>query len=178
MRKGLYLSAIITVMTIFLFSGCAEKEVKPEPTPGPAVTEVTPPKPPEAKIGEDALKGKEELLAKVEEAPKLQDIYFDFDKYNIRADAKETLERNAAWLKKNPNLKIQIEGHCDERGTNEYNLALGDRRAKSTRDYIISLGIAPGKISTISFGEEKPLDPGHNEEAWAKNRRAHFVILK
>lgn len=172
MRRGLLLSAIITVMTIFLFSGCAEKEVKPEPKPE---AEVAPQ--PESKVGEEALKGGE-LLAKVEETSRLQDIYFDFDRYNIRDDSNETLGRNAAWLKKNPNTKIQIEGHCDERGTNEYNLALGDRRAKSTRDYLVSLGINPGRISTISFGEEKPFDPGHNEEAWAKNRRAHFVILK
>jgi peptidoglycan-associated lipoprotein len=179
MRKGLILLAIITVMGMFLFSGCPKKEVV-KPEPAPAVTkEVAPPKPAETKIGEEALKAKErELLAKVEETPKLQDIHFDFDKYTIRDDAKEILDKNAAWLKKNPNLKIQIEGHCDERGTNEYNLALGDRRSKSTKDYLIFLGIDPARISTISFGEEKPLDPGHNEEAWAKNRRSHFVIMK
>lgn len=179
MRKGLFLSVFITVMTIFLFSGCAKKEVvKPEPTPGPpAAKEVTPPSKPEAKIGEEALKGKEEVIAKVEETSRLEDIHFDFDKYNIRDDAKAILEKNAAWLKKNPDVRIQIEGHCDERGTNEYNLALGDRRAKSTKDYLVSLGIDPGRVSTITYGEERPLDPGHNEEAWAKNRRAHFVII-
>jgi peptidoglycan-associated lipoprotein len=89
----------------------------------------------------------------------------------------EILKENAALLHKYPKVKIQIEGHCDERGTNEYNLALGERRANSTRNYLISLGISPDRISTISYGEERPLDPGHNEEAWAKNRRAHFVIL-
>ncbi len=173
-RRGLFVSFIITVMTIFLFSGCAEKEVKPETKP-----EAAAPTKPESKIDEEALKARErELLAKAEEAPQLQDIYFDFDKYNIRDDAKVVLEKNAAWLKKNTGMKIQVEGHCDERGTNEYNLALGDRRAKSTRDYLVSLGVDPKRISTISFGEERPLDPGHNEEAWAKNRRAHFVILK
>lgn len=162
-RKGLFLSAVIVVMSIFLFSSCAEKEVKPEAKP-----EAVAPKE----------KMKDELLAKVEETPKLQDIHFDFDKYNIREDAKATLMKNADWLKKNPGVKIQVEGHCDERGANDYNLALGDKRAKSTRDYLSSLGIDGGRISTISFGEERPQDPGHNEAAWAKNRRAHFVILK
>ena len=86
------------------------------------------------------------------------------------------LKENAELLKKYPKVKIQIEGHCDERGTNEYNLALGERRANSTKNYLVSLGISPDRISTISYGEEKPLDPGHNEEAWAKNRRAHTII--
>jgi peptidoglycan-associated lipoprotein len=113
----------------------------------------------------------------VYESSMLKDIHFDFDKYNIRPEDAEILKENAAILKKYPNLKIQIEGHCDERGTNEYNLALGERRANSAKNYLISLGISPDRLSTISYGEERPLDPGHNEEAWAKNRRAHFVII-
>jgi peptidoglycan-associated lipoprotein len=107
----------------------------------------------------------------------LKDIYFDFDKYAIRPGDAEILKAIAAVLKKYPSVKIQIEGHCDERGTNEYNLALGERRANSTKDYLLSLGISKDRLSAISYGEERPLDPGHNEEAWAKNRRAHFVIL-
>jgi peptidoglycan-associated lipoprotein len=87
------------------------------------------------------------------------------------------LRENAAWLKKNPKMKIQIEGYCDERGTAEYNLALGERRANMTKKYLLSLGISSDRISTISYGEERPLDPGHNEEAWGKNRRAHIVVL-
>jgi peptidoglycan-associated lipoprotein len=78
----------------------------------------------------------------------------------------------------NPNAKIRIEGHCDERGTNEYNMALGERRANSAKKYLIKLGVKESQLSTISYGEEKPLDPGHNEEAWAMNRRAHFAIVK
>ena len=111
------------------------------------------------------------------ESPLLKDIHFDFDKYHIRPQDVEILKENAEILKKFSSLKIQIEGHCDERGTNEYNLALGERRANSAKNYLISLGISPDRISTISYGEERPLDPGHNEEAWAKNRSAHFVIL-
>ncbi len=110
------------------------------------------------------------------ESKLLKDIHFDFDKYDIRPEDAEILKGNVVLLMKYPNVKIQIEGHCDERGTNEYNLALGERRANSTKKYLISIGISPDRISTISYGEERPVDPGHNEEAWAKNRRAHTVI--
>lgn len=108
----------------------------------------------------------------------LKDIRFDFDRYDVRSEDTAILKQNAAVLTtKLPKAKIQIEGHCDERGTVEYNLALGERRASSAKKYLISLGISADRISTISYGEERPLDPGHTEEAWAKNRRAHFVIL-
>ena len=117
------------------------------------------------------------IEGEVFETKLLKDIYFEFDKYDIRPKDEGVLKENAAWLKKNPNAKVQIEGHCDERGTVEYNLALGERRANYTKKYLVSLGIAPDRISTISYGKERPLDPGHNEEAWAKNRRAHIVVL-
>jgi len=111
------------------------------------------------------------------ESKLLKDIHFDFDKYDIRPGDTEILKENGTLLKKYPKVKIQIEGHCDERGTIEYNLALGERRANSTKKYLTSLGISPDRISTISYGKERPADPGHNEEAWAKNRRAHTIIL-
>jgi peptidoglycan-associated lipoprotein len=110
------------------------------------------------------------------ESSLLKDIHFDFDKYDIRPEDAGILKQNAEVLKKYHKVKIQIEGHCDERGTNEYNLALGERRANSTKRYLLSLGVSPERISTISYGEERPLDPGHNEEAWTKNRRAHTII--
>ncbi|MBM4349384.1 MAG: peptidoglycan-associated lipoprotein Pal [Deltaproteobacteria bacterium] len=116
------------------------------------------------------------IEGEVFESGLLKPIFFDFDKYDIRPADAEILKGNSALLKKFPNVKIQIEGHCDERGTNEYNLALGERRANSTKKYLTSLGIAADRVSTISYGEEKPFDPAHNEEAWAKNRRAHFLI--
>ncbi len=142
----------------------------------------------EVKKAEEAKKAREfekSLVAKKEpgiegvvlESKLLKDIYFDFDKYDIRPGDTAILKENAALLKKFPNVKIQIEGHCDERGTIEYNLALGERRANNTKQYFISLGISPDLISTISYGKERPLDSGHNEEAWAKNRRAHPIIL-
>ena len=117
------------------------------------------------------------ITGEVFESKMLKDIHFDFDKYDIRPGDAEILKENAALLMKNPGVKIQIEGHCDERGTVEYNLALGERRANSAMKYLSSLGITGDRISTISYGKEKPLDPGHNEEAWAKNRRDHFIVL-
>lgn len=117
------------------------------------------------------------IEGEVFESKLLKDIRFDYDKYDIRREDEGILKENAAFLKKNPNMKIQIEGHCDERGTVEYNLALGERRANSAKRYLVSLGISADRISTISFGKERPLDPGHTEEAWARNRRAHIVVL-
>jgi len=110
------------------------------------------------------------------ESSLLKDVYFDFDRYEVRPEDAEILRQNAALLSRYSNVKIQVEGHCDERGTAEYNLALGERRANSVKNYLISIGIAGSRVSTISYGEEKPADRGHTEEAWAKNRRGHFVI--
>jgi peptidoglycan-associated lipoprotein len=117
------------------------------------------------------------IEGEVLESKMLKDITFDFDKYDIRPQDASVLKENATLLMKYPNMKVQIEGHCDERGTIEYNLALGERRANSCKNYLISLGVPRDRISTISYGKERPLDPGHTEEAWAKNRRAHIVVL-
>jgi len=117
------------------------------------------------------------IEGEVFESKLLKDIHFDFDKYDIRRVDEDILKENALLLKKNPKMKIQIEGHCDERGTVEYNLALGERRASNTKKYLVFLGIPSDRISTISYGKERPLDKGHHEEAWAKNRRAHVVVL-
>lgn len=116
------------------------------------------------------------IAGEVFESSLLKDIHFDFDKYDIRPGDAALLKENAALLNKYPNVKIQMEGHCDERGTVEYNLALGERRANHAKNYLVSLGISPARISTISYGKEKPLDAGHNEDAWARNRRAHTVV--
>ena len=108
----------------------------------------------------------------------IRDINFDFDSSIIRPDAREILIVNADFLLKNRISSIVIEGHCDERGTAEYNMALGQRRAQETKKYLVNLGIKESTITTISYGEERPLDPGNTEEAWAKNRRAHFLISR
>jgi peptidoglycan-associated lipoprotein len=106
----------------------------------------------------------------------LKDVYFDFDSYALRADARETLKANSAWLKANPAAQVQLEGHCDERGTTEYNLALGAKRAQSVKDYLVTLGTAADRLTTISYGEEVPLCRDQNDECWQKNRRARFVV--
>ncbi len=107
-----------------------------------------------------------------------EDIYFNYDEYEISAASKAVLEKISTWMLTNRASKISIEGHCDERGTNEYNLALGDRRAKAVRDVLMALGVPSGRIEMISFGEEKPVCSEKTDACYAKNRRAHFVILK
>jgi peptidoglycan-associated lipoprotein len=111
------------------------------------------------------------------ESSMLKEIYFEFDRYDIRAQDAEILKENAALLKRFSKVKVQIEGHCDERGTLEYNLALGERRANSAKNYLLSIGVSADRLSTISYGEERPADPSHSEEAWSQNRRAHTIIL-
>lgn len=130
------------------------------PTPAPAPAPVAPPPP----------------APVVPAPPPLKDVFFDFDRSVVRNDQKDALNDNAGWLKANTGAKLIIEGHCDERGTAEYNLALGERRAKAAKDYLVGVGIAPDRISTISYGEERPFVLGHDESAWKWNRRAHFVL--
>ena len=201
-RKS-YLMLILVLCFGIILVGCPKKTVvKDEPTVKKseeaakleaerAAKERTEREKELAKIKEEEAKKAQEkefeksLVAKkqpgiegeVFESKLLKDINFDFDRYDIRPKDAEILKANSALLMKYPSVKIQIEGHCDERGTVEYNLALGERRANSVKKYLLSLGIAADRLSAISYGKEMPLDPGHNEEAWAKNRRAHFVIL-
>lgn len=103
-------------------------------------------------------------------------VFFDFDKYDLKDEARETLKRQAAWLKANPTIVISVEGHCDERGTREYNLALGDRRATAVRNYLITLGVSANRVGTISYGKERPVALGHTEAAWSQNRRGVTVV--
>lgn len=106
----------------------------------------------------------------------LADIRFELDSSALTDAARQTLGQHALWLKAHANARVTIEGHCDDRGTVDYNLALGEHRARAAKDYLVSLGVATGRLHTVSFGKEKPLDPGNDEAAWAKNRRAHFVV--
>ena len=107
-----------------------------------------------------------------------EDVHFAFDSFLLDAEAERILGEKVMWLQDNAGVSVQIEGHCDERGTSAYNLALGERRANAVQQYLTVLGIAPDRLSTISYGEEQPLDPGHDEAAWSRNRRAHFVIAE
>lgn len=108
----------------------------------------------------------------------LDDVYFDLDQATLSDQASATLERHALWLQNHRAAQVTVEGHCDERGTAEYNLALGDQRARAARDYLVSLGVAADRLRTVSYGKERPLDPLSNESAWSRNRRAHFVVSR
>jgi len=194
MKKILWLMliVIISVGLAFSVSGCAKKKVTAEEEMG-AVVEETAPGPGEAgyeKIYEEAMAAKEESLeaqAVIEKEPEVLEgrtsapllpIYFDFDKSNIRENQRDRIEKNAAFLKENKVVRVRIEGNCDERGTNEYNMALGERRAISAKKYLVNLGIHEDRMHTISYGEEKPLLYGHDEYSWAQNRRDDFVMVK
>jgi peptidoglycan-associated lipoprotein len=172
MRPVLSSVTLVALILTFLFVGCAKEEPPPpivEPPPRPAAPPPPPPSPPPPPPGPS-------ISQQAFQEFQNQDIYFDFDKYDLRTDARATLDRKASFLNQNSSVRVQIEGHCDERGTEEYNLALGERRANAAKQYLTTAGISAGRLSTISYGKERPLDPGHNEAAWAKNRRDHFVI--
>ena len=185
------LGALALLIAAFVATGCAKKQtVKSDTGAGaPGAAAATPgagdagaatqgpAKAPEQPVMTAAQAEAARGVAVTEEkASQFADVRFDFDKSDLRDDAKRTSQEVAAYMKKNPGAKLLIEGHCDERGTAEYNMALGDRRATSVKNYLVSLGVKPPALSTVSFGKERPLDPGHTEDAWAKNRRAHFVV--
>jgi peptidoglycan-associated lipoprotein len=179
--------ALILVLGVSLGVGaCAKKKppiARPTPPPPGMVDRPSPPPEPiaeappvrtEAPVASDDLSSKS--LDEINKQSPLQPVFFDYDSAEIGADGQQALATNAEVLKKNANWVISIEGHCDERGTPEYNLALGERRALSARTYLVSLGVAPDRLRTVSYGKEFPFDPGHSEASWAKNRRAHFVV--
>lgn len=185
----------VLVLSLLLSAGCAKKPAETVVPPAPQA-EVTPPPTgaPEGTVepGDDRGGIREERIADVPvpeqtspdapaaaagaAIPELQRIFFDFDQYTLTPEAQQTLNGNADFLTAKPEIKVLIEGHCDERGSDEYNLSLGERRARAVQEYLSSLGIAPERLSTISYGEERPLEPSSNEDAWAKNRRAEFKI--
>ncbi len=169
---------ILILISLFLFTyliGCGKKPalkpaVEPPKTEAETKTEETTPEPVQ---DEEVMSESGDLSEKVE----LKRIHFEFDKYRLTDEAKEILATNARALKNNSKVRITIEGHCDERGTVEYNLALGERRAQAARDYLMELGVPQNRITIISYGKERPLENGQNESAWAKNRRDEFVIV-
>jgi peptidoglycan-associated lipoprotein len=184
-KKTVFWSAVFSAA--LALGGCSSKTAQPEV----ASVESAPSKPAETEEGKkqvtsaplksegttsslDALQ-RGESTATSESSP-LKDVYFDFDSYALRADARETLKANAGWLKANPAAQVQIEGHCDERGTTEYNLALGSKRAQSVKDYLVTLGAAADRLTTISYGEEVSVCREETDECWQKNRRARFVV--
>ena len=168
-RFWIGLALVLVIPGLIFAASCAKKQVECGPAWAPDVKA----KPLAAKPMEK--QPVPEVKAVIEEFPN-EDIRFEFDRSNLLPEAQDNLRAKAKWLMAHPDVSAIIEGHCDERGTNEYNMALGDRRAGSAETFLVDLGVEASRLKTISYGEEKPLDPGQNEEAWAKNRRVHFVI--
>lgn len=164
MIKKIAVMMMLALMLAVVFAGCPKKQPPPPPPPPPPVADTTtpppppPPPPPPAKL-------------------ELTTIHFDFDKYNLRPDARDIMARNAALLQEHSSAVIRIEGHCDERGSDAYNMALGERRANAAKDYLVKYGISADRLSTISYGESRPIAIGSNEDAWAQNRRAEFKVI-
>lgn len=186
-RSAKVIGIAMLVLCVFLMfaTGCSKKVVSKEEGPGVGVkkedkaAELTAEEARQEALRRDAAAAAAAAAAEAaERAAKMQfdDIRFAFDKSAIEPAARGTLAKVGDWMMKNRNYALVIEGHCDERGTVEYNLALGQRRADAAMKYLVDLGVGKADITTVSFGKERPLDPAQNEEAWAKNRRAHFVV--
>jgi peptidoglycan-associated lipoprotein len=189
MRREANKLMVIAVLMTVVVGACGKKPAPvARPMPPPPVTDPTgatkPPPPPEPVLeppivvppvpADDSISGKS--LDDLNRDSPLQPLFFQLDSSDVSADGQKVLQENAAIMKKYPTWSVTIEGHSDERGTAEYNLALGERRALSAKNYLVSLGIPADKVKTVSYGKEFPFDPGHDESAWSKNRRAHFVI--
>ena len=173
----------LAIILVFSFAVSCKKKPKEVP-PAPPQTQEQPPveKVEQPKVQEPQLTEEEMFLQKsldqINREKPLGTIYFDYDSAVVRDDARATLDANATWLKKFRTVKILVEGHCDERGTEEYNLALGEKRAKAAQDYLLSTGITSDRIKIISYGKSQPINPGHDESAWQMNRRAQFLIIE
>ena len=185
-QVGLWVS-LVTV--IWVQAACSDNpppvipESVPAPAPTPGITEIVPPAPPpqiEPPAAQPDLLPEDEFasrsLADLNRASPLEPAYFELDSSGLSEQAQRTVAANAELLQEYPSWAVTIEGHCDERGTAEYNLALGERRALATQQYLVELGLDPTRVRTVSYGKEFPFDPGHDDIAWAANRRAHFVI--
>jgi peptidoglycan-associated lipoprotein len=172
--KGLFRLALIAGASALIAACASHPKSEPAPTPPPAPPYTPPPapQPPMAQQPMGPVPGSvQDFVVNVGDR-----VYFDTNGYNIRADAAPILSAQAAWLTRYPQVKVRIEGNCDERGTREYNFALGSRRANSVRDFLVAHGVDSSRIETISYGKERPMDPGAGEDAWAHNRNGHTTI--
>jgi peptidoglycan-associated lipoprotein len=188
MNKKLWMHVVMAILVagLFMTASCAKKTVVSDATSiedqakAEAEAAAAARQAEEERIRQQALQdeaARKEALAQAARSRFLDaHIHFAFDRSDLSDTAKELLREKAEWLKTNPSVSVIIEGHCDERGTTEYNLALGERRARAVKEYLQDLGIGGFRMSTISYGEERPLDPGKNEAAYSKNRRAQFVL--
>jgi peptidoglycan-associated lipoprotein len=187
-RQAARAAAPVVLSLALAVSGCAKKQPPvarplPPPPPPPVETPVTPPPEPAAPTADTATPTPvaEDTIAsgsldEINKNSPLKPVFFALDGSDVDAEGQRILEQNAEILKRYTTWQISVEGHCDERGTAEYNLALGERRALAVRNYLVSLGVSADRVKTVSYGKEFPFDPGHTESAWAKNRRAHFVV--
>ncbi|MBN2184227.1 MAG: peptidoglycan-associated lipoprotein Pal [Candidatus Krumholzibacteriota bacterium] len=166
-RFGMFL--VLTLAVLMILPACAKKDTTPVADMEPA-EEIAPPPPP------PVIEEVEEVIVEEVEPIMLEDIFFEYDKFSIKAEYKATLTMNAEALMEYADVVLVIEGHCDERGTNEYNLSLGEKRAKAVLDFYVAYGIDAKRLSIVSYGEERPFDSGHNESAWSMNRRAHMAV--
>ena len=167
-KKWIYWAMLLVIPGLMFTVSCQKKLV--DATPEPVVQE---------EVIEEVVVKEEVVVVEAPRTPDVvmqEDIYFEFDKSTLTPAAQDNLLQKAEWLRENPDTTVTIGGHCDNRGTNEYNLALGDRRAESAKAFLVDLGIDASRLTAISYGEERPVDPRNNEEAWAKNRRDHFVV--
>jgi len=164
-----YLCVLLVALLGLSFSGCARKPtpVMEPPTPAASVEKLAPVEP--AAVETPAV-----ATLTTPAGSLLETVHFAYDSSLLQVPARQALQNNAAWLQTHPTVAVTIEGHCDERGSGEYNLALGEQRARAVKTYLVDLGVAAERLQTISYGEEAPLDPNHNEAAWEKNRRAAF----
>jgi peptidoglycan-associated lipoprotein len=176
---------LVALAAVAAFPACGKKKVAPPPPPAPVAPEPPPPAPAPPPRAEAPVQVDEYTRLKAMSADELDkmgllgDVFFDFDKADIRESERATLSKNADLLKKYDFIaQVTVEGHCDERGTVEYNLALGERRAKAAYDYLVSLGVPAARLKTVSYGKEVPVCTQSNEECWQKNRRAHSAITK
>ena len=188
MRRDANKLMVVAVVLTLTIGACAKKQppvARPLPPPANTATGGTIPPPPQPvneppvvvppePVADDSISGK--TLDDLNRDSPLKPLFFELDSADVSADGQRVLQENASIMKKYPAWQITIEGHCDERGTAEYNLALGERRALAAKNYLVSLGIPADKVKTVSYGKEFPFDPGHEDAAWSKNRRAHFVI--
>ncbi|MBN2071872.1 MAG: peptidoglycan-associated lipoprotein Pal [Candidatus Krumholzibacteriota bacterium] len=170
MTRFSYLILVLALAALMILPACAKKEMTPIEDIEPA-EDIAPPPPPPPVLEEV----EEEPVVEVEPIV-LEDIFFDYDKFSIKPEYKDILTMNAEILMDNPEVNLLVEGHCDERGTNEYNLSLGEKRAKAILDFYVAYGVSARRLSLVSYGEEKPFNRGHDENAWSMNRRAHMVL--
>ena len=184
MKRQINTRWVMLVILLGLIMAIASCSGKKKPTSAEAIPSETQPTvtSPGHEMTEEALaeKHRKEEMEKLKNTAMQkfvnEDVFFDFDDAYLRPDAQEILKKKVEWLKANPTVSVTIEGHCDERGSEAYNIALGNRRAQNIRTFLIDAGISGDRLQTISYGSEKPIDPGHDEAAWARNRRGHFHI--